>query len=539
MNETPDLYGAYPRLEDYQLAELTPLGERRRTRKGDLLYRAGDTPDEFLVVLEGLVAVTEDLGPFRRLIAAHGPHRFLGEIGLLTGQPFFLTAHTEEPGAVLAVPLDRLRELVVRDARLADQILRAFLIRRSLHLTLGAGFAIIGSRFSADTRRLREFAARNRLPHHWIDLESDEEAEKLIHDLGIDVRETPVVIWRGDVLRNPDNDQLAAAVGLRQQAAPKSICDLIVVGAGPAGLAAAVYAASEGLSTIVFDAVATGGQAGTSSRIENYLGFPAGISGGELADRAVAQARRFGADLTVPAPVSGLAQENGHHVIRLGTGESVVGQALLIASGVQYNRLEVPGIDDVAASSVYYAATELEANLCRDDPIVIVGGGNSAGQAAVFLSNHASRVLLVIRADALGASMSRYLADRIEKIPSVDVLLNSEVCEVRGDGVLEEVVVEERKTHERHCEKAKALFVFIGSAPHVEWLGGQLDLDERRFVRTGGQVQDGGTRKLLETSRPGIFAAGDVRSGSVKRVAAAVGDGALAVRLVHEYLAHT
>jgi thioredoxin reductase (NADPH) len=537
MNETPDLYGAYPRLEDYQLAELTPMGERRQTNEGDVLYEAGDTPDEFLVLLEGLVAVTEDLGPHRRLIAVHGPKRFLGEIGLLTGQPFFLTAQVEEPGAVLAVPMDRLRELVVRDQQLADLILRAFLIRRSLHLSLGAGFAIIGSRFSADTRRLRDFAARNRLPHHWIDLENDADAERLVRDLGIDVEETPVVIWRGEVLRNPDNEQLAAAVGLRQPAAPTSTCDLIVVGAGPAGLAAAVYAASEGLSTAVFDAVATGGQAGTSSRIENYLGFPAGISGGELADRAVAQARRFGADLTVPAPVAGLQHEDGYHVVRLETGERVLGRALLIASGVQYRRFQVPGLDDVEATSVYYAATELEANLCRDDPVVIVGGGNSAGQAAVFLSRHASRVFLVIRADDIGTGMSRYLADRIEKIPSIEVLLHSEVCEVHGKAMLEEVVIEDRKTQERRIEQAKALFVFIGSAPHVEWLGNQIELDDRRFVLTGNQLK--GDRKLLETSLTGVFAAGDVRSGSVKRIAAAVGDGALAVRLVHEHLAHT
>jgi thioredoxin reductase (NADPH) len=537
MNETPDLYGAYPRLEDYQLAELTPLGERRPTSEGEVLYQAGDTPEEFLVVLEGLVAVTEDLGPHRRLIAAHGPKRFLGEIGLLTGQPFFLTAHVEEPGAVLAVPMDRLRDLVVRDQQLADLILRAFLIRRSLHLSLGAGFAIIGSRFSADTRRLRDFAARNRLPHHWIDLENDEEAERLIRDLGIDLEDTPVVIWRGEVLRNPDNEQLAAAVGLLQPTPPKSSCDLIVVGAGPAGLAAAVYAASEGLSTAVFDAVATGGQAGTASRIENYLGFPAGISGGELADRAVAQARRFGAELTVPAPVTGLEHDSGYHAVRLETGERVLGRAVLVASGAQYRRLQVPGIDDVEATSVYYAATEMEANMCRDDPVVIVGGGNSAGQAAVFLSSHASQVLLVIRADDLGASMSRYLADRIEKNPSVQVMLHSEVREVRGKPMLEEVVIEDRKTQERHIEPAKALFVFIGSAPHVDWLGNQLDLDDRRFVLTGNRA--GPDRKLLETSVPGIFAAGDVRSGSVKRVAAAVGDGALAVRLVHEHLAHS
>ncbi len=253
MKETPDLYGAYPRLDEYQLAELTPLGERRTTSAGEVLQQAGDPPDEFIVVLDGTVAIVQQLGRQDHVVAVHGPHRFLGEIGTLTGQPLFLTAVAQEAGEVLAVPLDRLRDLVSRDPRLADLILRAFLIRRSLQLTLGAGFAIIGSRFSADTRRLREFAARNRLPHHWIDLETDAEAERLLRELGIERDETPVVIWRGEVLRNPDNERLAAAVGLRRATPVQSVCDLIVVGAGPAGLAAAVYGASEGLATVVLD----------------------------------------------------------------------------------------------------------------------------------------------------------------------------------------------------------------------------------------------------------------------------------------------
>ena len=537
MTETPDAYGAYPRLEDYQLAELLPLGDRRAVGAGEVLYRAGDLPDELLVVLEGQAVVLEDLGSHRRVIAVHGPHRFLGEIGLLTGQPLFLTAEVAEPGDVLAVPLERLRELVGRDQRLADLILRSFLVRRSLQLSLGAGFAVIGSRFSADTRRIREFAARNRLPHHWIDLEHDAQAERLIRELGIDRHDTPVVIWRGDVLRNPDNDQLAAAVGLRQPEPAKAAYDLIVVGAGPAGLASCVYAASEGLATVVLDAVATGGQAGTSSRIENYLGFPAGISGAELADRAVAQAKRFGADLTVPAAVTGLEQLDGDHAVRLESGEVLRAPAVLVASGVQYRRLDLPGMDELGLSSVYYAATELEANLCRHDPVVVVGGGNSAGQASVFLADHAAQVRLVVRETELGASMSRYLADRVEASPAIEVLLHSEARELRGDTELAEVVVEDLGSLRRRVVPAKALFVFIGSEPHVDWLDGQLELDDRRFVLTGNQLP--GARKLLESSRPGVFAAGDVRSGSVKRVAAAVGDGALAVRLVHEYLAHT
>jgi thioredoxin reductase (NADPH) len=309
----------------------------------------------------------------------------------------------------------------------------------------------------------------------------------------------------------------------------------VIVGAGPAGLAAAVYGASEGLATIVLDSAATGGQAGTSSRIENYLGFPAGISGAELADRAVVQCKRFGAELVVPAGATGLGQEEGQHVVRLEGGERVSGRAVVIASGVQYRRLSLPGLDAVEPTSVYYAATELEANLCRGDPVVIVGGGNSAGQAAVFLSQHAGQVTLVVRSNDLGQDMSRYLADRIEQIDRIRVLLHSEARAVRGRPLLEEILIEDLKTGERQAVPAKALFVFIGSIPQIRWLGDQIELDDHGFVRTGNQLGPG--RRLLETSRPGVFAAGDIRSGSVKRVAAAVGDGALAVRLVHEYLA--
>jgi thioredoxin reductase (NADPH) len=533
--ETPDLYGAYPRLEEYQLAELDAVGERRRVGQGQALQRAGEPADEFLVVLEGRVLVVQDNGSAQQVVAVHGARRFLGDLGLLTGQPSFLTALAEDAGQVLAVGVDALREVVARDPALADLILRAFLIRRSLQLTLGAGFAIIGSRFSADTRRLRDFAARNRLPHQWIDLENDPDADRLLRQLGLDRDQTPVVLWRGEVLRNPDNERLAELVGLRPAAAPRSVCDLIVVGAGPAGLAAAVYGASEGLTTMVLDSVATGGQAGTSSRIENYLGFPAGISGSELADRAVVQCKRFGAELVVPAGANGLARENGQHVVRLEGGEKVSGRAVVIASGVHYRRLDLSGLDTVEPTSVYYAATEFEANLCHGDPVVVVGGGNSAGQAAVFLSQHARQVTIVVRSNDLGRDMSRYLADRIEGIDRIRVLVHSEARAVRGQGLLEEIEVEDLSSGERHAVPAKALFVFIGSVPQVRWLGDQIELDDHGYVRTGIQLGPG--CRLLETSRPGVFAAGDIRSRSVKRVAAAVGDGALAVRLVHEYLA--
>jgi thioredoxin reductase (NADPH) len=537
--ETPDLDGAFPRLSQRQLQTLAAHGRRRPVAPGDVLYREGDEGCDFFVVLEGRVAVLEDFGGAGRVVAVHGPGRFLGELGLLTGQAAFLTAVAVERGEVLAVPADRLRELVCQDPDLGDLVLRAYLLRRSMLIELGAGFRIIGSRYSPDIRRLREFAARNRLPHRWIDLERDKEAEALLRELGIRPEETPVVIWRGEqVLRNPSNAELARVIGLPVPRPGPDRCDLVIVGAGPAGLAAAVYGASEGLATVTLDAVATGGQAGTSSRIENYPGFPSGISGGELADRTVIQAEKFGARITVPAEAVGLERRDGHHLVRLGDGDAVAARTVVVATGARYRRLAVPRLEEFEGTSVHYAATPVEARLCRGDPVAVVGGGNSAGQAAVFLTRFARRVSLLVRGDDLRADMSRYLADRIERLPGVEVLLHTEVRELLGDDALEELVVEDNHTGERRTLAARAMFVFIGAEPHTGWLGDQLALDDRGFVLTGADAGRDGDRlpSLLETSQPGVFAVGDVRSGSIKRVTSAVGEGAMAVRLIHEYL---
>lgn len=543
--ETPDLRGAFPRLDDTQVAALAGWGERRAVQAGEVIYREGEPASELIVILGGLVAMVE--GEDERELSLHGPGRFLGEVSVLTGQPAFLTAVVREPGEVLAVPVDRLREAVAEDARLGDLIVRAFLIRRSLLVELGAGFRIVGSRFDPDTRRLLEFAARNRLPHRWIDLERDPQAEALLRGLGIGPEDTPVVIWRGHtVLRNPANAELAHAIGLQPAGSSALDCDLLIVGAGPAGLAASVYAASEGLATLVLDGVAPGGQAGTSPRIDNYLGFPSGISGAELAERAVIQAERFGARISVSAQATALEGHDGHHVVRLDDGSVVRALTVLIATGARYRRLAVPGLAELEGISVYYAATWVEARHCAGDPIVVVGGGNSAGQAAVSLARHARRVHLVVRHEDLGRDMSRYLVDQIERNPRVDVLRCAEVRELIGHAALEAVVVADRRTGELRRMDARALFVFIGAEPHTKWLATRLALDDRGFVLTGadaaGSSGDGEgsgpvSRPLpLETSRPGVFAAGDVRRGSVKRVASAVGEGAMAVRQVHERL---
>ncbi|MBE1592222.1 FAD-dependent oxidoreductase [Nonomuraea angiospora] len=536
LSETPDLHGAYPRLDERRVAELSKCGERRTVSPGDVLYREGEQAREFIVILRGKVATVEGYGgEEERTIAVHGPGRFLGELGLLTGQAGFLTAVVREPGEILAVPADQVRTMVAGDPAFGDLVLRAYLTRRTMLIGMDAGFRIIGSRYSPDARRLREFAARNRLPHRWIDLEEDEETDALLRHLGISPQETPVVIWRGDqVLRNPSVATLAKTIGLPAPRPADGVCDLIVVGAGPAGLAASVYGASEGLTTVVLDAIAAGGQASTSSRIDNYLGFPSGISGAELAERAVIQAAKFGARLTVPAEASGLEADDGHYTVHVAEGPVVRGHAVLIATGARYRKLDVPDLEKYEGCGVYYAATPFELRMCRQAPVVIVGGGNSAGQAALYLSRNASSVRLLVRSGDLGGSMSRYLADAITRTPGIEIMFHTEVRELLGDSSLRAVRAQNNQTGQFIEIETNAMFVFIGADPHTGWLEGAVPLDDRGFVITGVGSSSHWEALPLETGRPGIFAVGDVRSGSTKRVASAVGEGAMAVRLLHE-----
>lgn len=549
--ETPDMHGAYPRLTDEQIERLSACGDRRPTASSEVLFREGEPNREFLVVLSGLVDVVHDFGlPEEGLVATHGPGRFLGELGLLEGQRAFYTAVVREAGEVLVLSVDRLREVVANDAVLGDQILRAYLGRRARLIGAGAGFRILGSCRSPQTRRLREFAARNRLPHRLVDLDSDDEAEALLRRFGITPQETPVVIWNGrQVLRNPDAADLARLVGLPAPSGEASVHDLLVVGAGPAGLAAAVYGASDGYSTALIDAVATGGQAARTSRIENYLGFPSGISGGELIERAVLQAHKFDADILVPAEAEALRRDADHYTVALADGSDVAGRTVVLTTGVRYRRLVVPGSEHFEGSSIHYAATALEAHMCGQNPVAIVGGGNSAGQAAVFLADNGSRVHIVAIDDSLERNMSRYLVDQIEQRPGIELHLEQEVVEVIGEDQIRWVKVRDLQTRQENDLEVRALFVFIGARPYTDWLGKTLVLDERGFVVTGsapGETRyEGPWRQLereplpLETNWPGVLAAGDVRSGSVKRVASAVGEGAMAVRLAHEHLART
>src|SRR6478609_574634 len=545
--ETPDIYGAYPRLSDDQIATLEAGGARRAVDTGETLVREGERVDNFFVILAGKVAVsTADDAGNRHVIRVHGPRRFLGELGDLEGQAAFYTAETVEPGEVLVVPAERLRALVAQDPVLSDLILRAYLWRRSLLIQEGSGFRIIGSCYSPDTARLREIAARNRLPHRFIDLERDQQAERLLERFGLAASDTPVVIWGTEVLRNPTNAELARRVGLPVPNTVQDETDVVVVGAGPAGLGAAVYAASDGLTIAAMERIATGGQAGTSSRIENYLGFPGGLSGADLAERAVLQAGKFGARILLSAEITGLESDGGQHRVTLADGGSVMARAVVLAMGARYRRLDVPGIESYEGNGVYYAATVQEALLCGTGPVVIVGGGNSAGQAAVFLAARVSQVYVLIRGDDLSKTMSRYLIDQIQQQPRVSVRTLTEIREIRGNGKLTAVVTEDKRTGERHSIQTRALFVFIGAVPNTAWLTGTIALDDHGFIPTGAAALyldgNGDTNRrprrqpmMLETSRPGVFAVGDVRSGSVKRVASAVGEGAMAVRQIHEH----
>ncbi len=544
IEEPPDRNGAFPRLDDDQRARLLAVGELRKVAPGEVLFQDGDDSYDFFVVESGAVAIVRGYGTENHVIAIHGRHRFLGELNLLTGGRVYLTAVVRDAGELIHVPLDRLRELVARDEELSNLILRAYLARRSLLIEIGGGVRVIGSRYSPDTRRLREFLTRNRVPHHWVDLEADEEAESLLRALGVAASETPVVVGARGVLRNPSNADVAQLLGLSARGTPPPLCDLVVVGGGPAGLSAALYGASEGLDTQAIDAVAFGGQASTSARIENYLGFPTGVSGSELAERAQIQAKRLGARMVVPAEAVGLEREDGHFAIKLAGGDEVNGRTLIVATGAHYRKLPVPGLERFEGVGVYYAATQSEALLCYGDPVLIVGGGNSAGQAAMFLSQHASSCRLMIRGDDLAKSMSRYLIDELSNRPQVELVTQSEVVELKGEQGLEGVVVNDKRTGEQRELDVKALFVFIGADPRTDWLRGHVEMDEHGFLVAGRDLRDdqlgayGSERPyFLETSQPGIFAVGDVHSGSIKRVASAVGEGSMAVRLIHQRLA--
>src|SRR5215211_4133979 len=509
-------------LREDQIEVLRSYGQTRETEAGQVLFRAGDSSNDFFVILEGVVEIIDDFAGEVRRVGVFSAGTFLGDLHMLTGQGVPLSAVVSVGGEVLAISRERLKEAVTEEFDLSNIILDTFLARRSFLMRIGVGLRIIGSRHSSDATRLREFATRNRLPYVWVELEEDRnKAEALLERFGAKPSETPVAIWQGkDVLKNPTTPELGRTMGLKVDLPRERTYDLVVVGAGPAGFGAAVYGASEGLSTLALESVALGGQAGTSSRIENYLGFPAGLSGFELASRALAQADKFGARTAVPEEAVSLRREDGHYRIELSEGGQVIARSVIAASGARYRRLDVPRLERFEGVSVHYAATEAEAQRCEGEEAVVVGGGNSAGQAAVYLAGRTRRVYLLIRGGDLGKGMSRYLVDRVTEAENVELLANTEIRELLGEDRLDGVVVEDNRSGARRTLGARALFVFIGAKANTGWLHGAVELDKRGFVLTGraldgSALEEDAWRGLsqepypLETSLPGVFAAGD------------------------------
>ena len=538
----------FPKLTAQQIARLQSHGRQAQTHAGEILQDVGDRPREFFVVVSGSLEVDTPSSSEYEPMTVLSAGDFTGELSALRGSSGLARIRVKEPGAVVAVEIEQLRSIVQTDAELSELFMRAFILRRMGLLASGHGdVMLIGSSYSPDTLRLREFLGRNGYPFFNVDIESDPDVHGILERFAVRPEDTPVVIWRGrHICKNPSNRQVAEYLGLNPPAEPDEVLDLLIVGAGPAGLAAAVYAASEGLDVRIVETIAPGGQAGTSSRIENYLGFPTGISGQALAGRALAQAQKFGSRLSVAWRAVRLRCDEWPYCVEFEDGSSVRTRTILIASGAQYRPLDVPELPRFVGSGVHYAATHLEAKLCEGQEIAIVGGGNSAGQAAVFLSNSCRHVHLLVRSDGLAESMSRYLIRRIDDSAQITLHASTELTALEGPEHLERITWRRRGgSTETHA--IKHVFMMTGALPHTQWLAGCVVLDDRGFVKTGSALsaaEIAGARwplprtpDLLETSIPGVFAAGDVRSGSVKRVASAVGEGSICVSFVHRALA--
>jgi thioredoxin reductase (NADPH) len=535
----------FPALTPQEVARMRGFGELRNYRDGEKLFETGKPGPGMFVILSGHVKITQrdGLGHVKPVIN-QGPGQFLAEIGQLSGRMALVDGHAQGDVETLLIPPDRLRALLVAEADLGERIMRALILRRVNLIQGGVGGPVlIGPSASSGVVRLQGFLTRNGFPHHLLDPERDHDAAELIARYSPQPADWPLVATAdGTVLRNPSETELARVLGMIGPAGHK-IYDAAIVGCGPAGLATAVYAASEGLSVVLMDAHAFGGQAGASARIENYLGFPTGISGQALAGRAFNQAQKFGADIMIPMAVKSLdcTRGDGAFTLALDGGETLRARAVVVASGARYRRPEIDKLDRFEGRGVWYWASPVEARLCAEQEIVLVGGGNSAGQAAVFLSGHARRVNLVIRGGGLGASMSRYLIERIEATPNIELVFNTEVVALEGpeEASLERVRLRSRLSGEESTLDIRNLFLFAGADPATGWLDGcGVTLDRGGFVVTGAQSEQNQGRPVppLETSVPGVFAVGDVRSGSVKRVGGAIGEGAQVVAALHGFL---
>lgn len=534
----------FPRLELREIERLERFGEVRAYQAGEQLLATGDVSPGMFVVLRGEVAITQHNALGREeAIVTHVPGSFIGELNQLSGRPSLVDARAVQPVEALVIGTPRLRDVLVAEAELGERIMRALILRRVGLIQGGiAGPLIVGRAGDARVLRLAGFLSRNGQPYQLLDPETDGCARTLVERFSVERSELPIVLCSsGTLLRNPTEEDLAHCMGLVRAIDPNRAYDVAIIGAGPAGLASAVYAASEGLSVIVLESRAFGGQAGASARIENYMGFPTGISGLALMARAFNQAEKFGAEMAIPDEVVRLrcrgSAEPTRFELGLANGGHVSAHSIVIASGVRYRRIDVPNLESFEGSSVHYWATPLEGKLCAGQEVALVGGGNSAGQAAVYLAGQVPKLWLLVRGPRLEASMSRYLVDRIAAQPNIEVLVQTGVTALEGEGgVLEAVRWRDLRSGVETRRRIRHMFLFIGADPHTKWLSpSDVALDEKGFVRTG--AQEGNGRSALETSRPGIFAIGDVRAGSVKRVAAAVGEGAQVVAALHAFLA--
>jgi thioredoxin reductase (NADPH) len=552
--QTPPLLGGarpervFPTLTPAQIARIAPHGRRRAVASGDVLVEVGQRPVPFFVVLSGEMQVLRPSAGTEALIVTHRAGQFSGEATMLTGRRSLARTRVSASGDVLELDREQLFALIQTDAELSDIFMRAFVLRRIELIAGGYGDVVmIGSTHCAGTLRIREFLTRNGHPFHYIDLDRDADAQDLLDRFQISAADVPVLICRGDaVLRNPSNQKIADCLGFNDAIDRTHVRDLVIVGAGPAGLAAAVYGASEGLDVLVLESNLPGGQAGSSSRIENYLGFPTGISGLDLTGRAYAQAQKFGAQVMIAKGATKLSCAHPLYSVHLEDGGRIDARALIIASGAQYRKPAIANVSQFEGAGVYYAASRMESQLCGGEEVVVVGGGNSAGQAAVFLAETAKHVHLLVRKDGLAETMSRYLVLRIEEHPKITLRTQSELVALNGEQHLDRVQWRDRRTSVDETRDIRHVFLMTGAVPNTGWLDGCLALDGRGFIKTGPDLSpdDLSTTHwplprapyLLETNRPGVFAVGDVRGGNIKRVASAVGEGSIAVAFVHQVL---
>lgn len=546
---------AFPVLTAAQIGRVRSVGKVRTVKTGEILFQPDDTNVPFFVLLSGSMEIVQPDCKGERPIAKHEPGEFTGEMTMISGRRCLVRGRVTTPGEFLEVSGQALRSLIAKDAELSEIFIRAFILRRLELIRREQGnVVLLGSRHSAQTLRLREFLVRNAHPYTYVDLDTDKTSQALLDHFAVKLDEIPVVVCKGrSVLRNPSIQELADCLGLNSAIDESQVRDLIIVGAGPSGLAAAVYAASEGLDALVIETTAPGGQAGSSSKIENYLGFPTGISGQELAARAIAQTEKFGAKMMVAHSVARLDCDCRPYKVVLDNGNKLAARAVVISTGAQYNKPRIANLQRFEGQGIYYGATYMESQFCEGEDIIVVGGGNSAGQAAVYLSQTVGKVHMLVRSGQLSDTMSRYLIQRIEENPAIELHYQTEIVALEGDARLKRVSWRDRSSGEISVHDIHHVFIMAGASPRTEWLRGCVALDDKGFILTGRDL-DIATAvaaevpgapvwtlarppHMLETSLPGVFAVGDVRSGNVKRVASAVGEGAIAVHLVHRALA--